>query len=71
MLYWQDIGLNAGLLFMDFDSVHRGILMKILTAYGIPRPIVRLIEQMYFSTIAHRTVLVLAGVKQGDSLASS
>ena len=29
----------------EFDSVHRGILMKILRAYGIPDKLVDLIEK--------------------------
>ena len=36
--------LKATMVFIDFDSVHRGLLMKILRAYGIPEAIVRLIE---------------------------
>ena len=36
------------MVFIDFkkafDSVHRGLLMKKLRAYGIPKAIVRLIE---------------------------
>ena len=35
-----------------FDSVHRGILMKILRAYGIPDKLVDLIEKTYTDTLA-------------------
>ena len=41
---------------MDFkkalDSVHRGTLMKILRAYGIPKEIVDLTEKLYTDTEA-------------------
>ena len=77
----RDKNLSAVLLFIDFkkafDSVHRGILMRILKAYGIPQPVVRLIEQMYANTMAKvitddgltEAFLILAGVMQGDTLA--
>ena len=77
----RDRNLSALILFIDFkkafDSVHRGLLMKILTSYGIPQPIVRLIERMYENTIARvmtddgltEAFLILAGVMQGDTLA--
>ncbi|KAL5259158.1 hypothetical protein ACHWQZ_G009572 [Mnemiopsis leidyi] len=60
-----------------FDSVHRGILMKILLAYGIPQPMVSLIEALYKDTMARvitengltEAFLILAGVMQGDTLA--
>lgn len=73
--------LTAVMLFIDFkkafDSVHRGILMKILRAYGIPEEIVGLIESLYTGTYARvRTTdgmteifEILAGVLQGDTLA--
>ena len=39
--------LKATMVFIDFkkafDSVHRGLLIKILRAYGIPEAIVQLI----------------------------
>ena len=69
------------MLFIDFkkafDSVHRGILMKILLAYEIPQTIVSLIEAMYKDTMARvitedgltEAFLILAGVMQGDTLA--
>ena len=44
------------MLFIDFkkafDSIHRGILMKILRAYGLPEAIVALIQKMYSGTLA-------------------
>jgi len=73
--------LAAVLLFVDFkkafDSIHRGLLMKILLAYGIPPTIVKLIENLYDGTIAKiitedgftEAFLILAGVMQGDTLA--
>ena len=48
--------LTAVMLFIDFkkafDSVHRGLFMKILKAYGIPEEIVKLIESWYIGTRA-------------------
>jgi hypothetical protein len=73
--------LTAVMLFIDFkkafDSVHRGLLMKILRAYGIPEEIVKLIDSLYTGTKAKvRTAdglteifEILAGVLQGDTLA--
>ena len=73
--------LTSVMLFIDFkkafDSLHRGLLMKILRAYGIPHEIVCLIERLYDNTIAQvitedgltEAFLILAGVMQGDTLA--
>ena len=73
--------LKATMVFIDFkkafDSVHRGLLMKILRAYGIPEAIVRLIEGIYTGTKAKVVTAdgiteifdILAGVLQGDTLA--
>ena len=73
--------LKATIVFIDFkkafDSVHRGLLMKILRAYGIPDDIVRLIERMHEGTKAKVLTAdgitevfdILAGVLQGDTLA--
>ena len=73
--------LPAVLTFIDFkkafDSVHRGKMLKILLAYGIPHEIVSLIKLMYEGTMAKvispdgETELfeILAGVLQGDTLA--
>ena len=73
--------LTAALVFIDFkkafDSLHRGILMKILRAYGIPGVIVDLINLLYVNTRGKvitpdgETELfdILAGVLQGDTLA--
>ena len=73
--------LPAVLTFVDFqkafDSIHRGKLMEILAAYGVPEVIVSAINVLYINTEAQ--VLspdgdtdffeILAGVLQGDTLA--
>ena len=73
--------LKAVILFVDFskafDSIHRGKMMKILRAYGIPEQLVNAISLLYENTRAK--VLspdgetdyfeILAGVLQGDPLA--
>ena len=73
--------LKAIMVFIDFkkafDSVHRGLLMKILREYGIPEAIVRLIDGIYKSIKAKVVTAdgiteifdILAGVLQGDTLA--
>ena len=73
--------LPAAMVFIDFkkafDSLHRGLLMKILRAYGIPARIVDLINLLYINTRGKvitpdgDTDLfdILAGVLQGDTLA--
>ena len=73
--------LKAIVLFVDFkkafDSIHRGEMMKILKAYGIPEKLVDAIKLLYEDTKAKvlspdgETELfdVLAGVLQGDTLA--
>ena len=73
--------ITAVLLFVDFkkafDSLHRGILMKILAAYGVPDRLVDLIDVLYQDTVASvitedgQTDIfqILAGVLQGDTLA--
>ena len=73
--------LKSVIVFVDFskafDSVHRGMMLKILKAYGIPPQIVQAIAKLYEGTRA-RVVSpdgetdffnVLAGVLQGDTLA--
>ena len=73
--------LTAVMIFIDFkkafDSIHRGKMMEILAAYGLPSKIVDAIAIMYDSTTA-RVVSpdgntdyfkILAGVQQGDTLA--
>ncbi|KAL5269182.1 hypothetical protein ACHWQZ_G002866 [Mnemiopsis leidyi] len=69
------------MVFIDFkkafDSIHRGLLMKILLAYGIPKALVSLIEKLYTGTKARVVTAdgitdlfdILAGVLQGDTLA--
>ena len=73
--------LPAIITFIDFrkafDTIHRGKMLKILEAYGIPRQIVNAIGKMYEDTNARvmspdgETDLfeILAGVLQGDTLA--
>ena len=73
--------LPAVLTFKDFkkafDSVHRGKMLEILEAYGIPVKILELKRLLYEKTIAKvlaadgETELfeILAGVLQGDTLA--
>ena len=73
--------LKAIILFVDFkkafDSIHRGKMMKILRAYGIPQELVNAITLLYEDTKAKvqtpdgETDLfdILAGVLQGDTLA--
>ena len=72
---------TAVLLFVDFrrafDFLHRGLLMKILSAYGVPERIVDLIDALYQDTVAsvltedgpRELFNILAGVLQGDILA--
>ena len=72
---------TAVLCFIDFkkafDSIHRGKMMTILKAYGVPPNLLRAIGTMYEGTRA-RVVTpdgdseefdILAGVLQGDTLA--
>ena len=73
--------LPAVMTFIDFkkafDSIHRGKMLRILEAYGIPERIVSVIRLMYEGTRAKvlspdgETELfeILAGVLQGDTLA--
>ena len=73
--------LTAVLCFIDFkkafDSIHRGAMMKILKAYGVPSNLLRAIEAMYAGTRAKVVTPdgdteefdILAGVMQGDTLA--
>ena len=73
--------LSAIITFIDFkkafDSIHRGKMMQILRAYGIPPNLLRAIEKMYSGTKAKivtpdgETELfdITAGVLQGDTLA--
>lgn len=73
--------LEAVITFIDFskafDSLHRGKMMKILRAYGIPDKIVDAIEETYMGTKAKvlspdgetEVFDITAGVLQGDTLA--
>ena len=73
--------LSCVLTFIDFrkafDTIHRGKLMEILRAYGVPEKIVSAISATYSETWAKvRTpdgdtepFQILAGVLQGDTLA--
>ena len=73
--------LPAIITFIDFkkafDSIHRGKMMQILRAYGIPPNLLRAIDKMYTNTKAKvvtpdgETELfdITAGVLQGDTLA--
>ena len=73
--------LPAIITFIDFkkafDSIHRGKMIQILRAYGIPPNLLRAIEKMYSGTKAKvvtpdgETELfdITAGVLQGDTLA--
>ena len=73
--------LPAVLTFVDFkkafDSIHRGKMLEILKAYGIPETIVSAIGMMYRDTEAQvispdgetEFFSILAGVLQGDTLA--
>lgn len=73
--------LPATIVFVDFskafDSVHRGKMLKILKAYGIPDQLVQAIGKLYEGTRAKvltpdgetEFFNILAGVLQGDTLA--
>ena len=73
--------LEAAIVFVDFrkafDTIHRGKMMKILLAYGIPKKIVDAIRVLYDNTRARiispdgetEEFEIVAGVLQGDTLA--
>ena len=73
--------LSCVLTFIDFrkafDTIHRGKLMEILRAYGVPAKIVSAIAATYSQTWAKvrtpdgdtESFEILAGVLQGDTLA--
>ena len=69
------------IVFVDFkkafDSIHRGMMMKILKAYDVPQNLLQAIEKIYENTRA-RVITpdgeteffnIIAGVLQGDTLA--
>ena len=69
--------LKATMDFIDFKKARRGLLRKILKAYGIPETIVELTAGMYTGTEAKAVTAdgitkafdIPAGVLQGDTLA--
>ena len=73
--------LSAVITFIDFkkafDTIHRGKMLRILKAYGLPPNILRAIEAMYTNTRAKiispdgETDMfeITGGVLQGDTLA--
>ena len=73
--------LTAVLCFVDFrkafDSIHRGVMIKILRAYGVPPNLLKAIETLYRDTSARvvtsdgesEEFRIHAGVLQGDTLA--
>ena len=73
--------LSCVLTFIDFrkafDTIHRGKLMEILRAYGVPEKMVSAIVATYSQTWAKvrtpdgdtESFEILAGVLQGDTLA--
>ena len=73
--------LSVVLTFIDFkkafDSIHRGKMIKILKAYGIPPRLLRAINAMYSGTRSKvvtpdgdtEEFKITAGVLQGDTLA--
>ena len=77
----QNRNLKAIILYVDFrkafDSIHRGMMMKILKAYDIPTKILAAINTMYQKTRARvitpdgetKYFEIKAGVLQGDTLA--
>jgi hypothetical protein len=77
----EEKNLSAVVTFIDFrkafDTIHRGKMIRILKAYGIPDIIAHAIEDTYQGTKAKVTTSdgdtdefdILAGVLQGDTLA--
>jgi len=77
----KEKNLEATLVFIDFkkafDTVHRGKMLRILEAYGIPGELVAAIGAMYKDTFAKvispdgetDAFEIMAGVLQGDTLA--
>ena len=73
--------LKAIITFVDFrkafDSIHRGRMLKILEAYGVPEELVKVIGTLYKNTSAKvitpdgetNPFNIVAGVLQGDTLA--
>ena len=78
----KERNVKATLVFIDFKkafySIHRGKMLKILSAYGVLEQLVAAIGLLYTGTEA-KVLLpdgerefskILAGVLQGDALAS-
>ena len=77
----KERNLKAILVFIDFkkafDSIHRGKMLKILRAYGLPEQLISAIGMLYTGTKAKvlspagetEFFEILAGVLQGDTLA--
>ena len=73
----QAKNLQATLLFVDFDSIHRGKMEQIQLAYGLPKETVAAITILYRNTkVKVRSpdgdteyFDIVAGVLQGDTLA--
>ena len=77
----RERNLSAVITFIDFqkafDTIHRGKLMNILRAYGVPEKMVQTIEANHSQTRAKvqtcdgdtNVFEILAGVLQGDTLA--
>ena len=73
----QAKNLQATLLFVDFDSIHRGKMGQILLAYGLPKETVAAITFLYRNTKVKvgspdgdtEYFDIVAGVLQGDTLA--
>ena len=73
--------LKSIIVFVDFrkafDSIHRGKMMCILRAYGVPEALVNVISKLYENTRARAVTPdgdtelfdIIAGVLQGDTLA--
>ena len=78
----KEKNLEAILIFVDFkkafDTVHRGKMLLILKAYGIPEELVTAMSIMYEDTSAKvitpdgetGTFSIIASVLQGDALTS-
>ena len=66
--FLEKITLEAIILFVDFDPIHRGKMKQILPAVGLPKEIVAAFMILYRNTTDGDTDYfgILAGVLQGD-----